>query len=142
VIASTTHPPLYGINFPDAVVVGGRHHAIHGAILLTDSNLPHSCSPSSQNVNPMHPEEIRLKHLATRHRASPVFSFQKDAKGAELCASIPGVMNAVNQRSCVQGLLEKKRGKALQRVREQLTRASQALANAAIARVVAHQRKI
>ena len=39
-------------NFPDAVVVGGRHHAIRGAFLLNDRNLAYSCSPSKPERQP------------------------------------------------------------------------------------------
>ncbi len=84
----------------------------------------------SQNVNPMHPEEIHVqKHPSpddTRARVASL-QFQKDAKElAELCASIPGGMNGVNQGLVSKDLLEKlKRVEKLsKRVREQLTRAS------------------
>lgn len=85
---------------------------------------------SSQNVNPMHPEEIHVqKHSSPDDIRARVASlqFQKDAKElAQLCASIPDEMNGVNQGLVSKDLLEKlKRVEKLsKRVREQLTRAS------------------
>ena len=60
----------------------------------------------TQNVNPMHPEEIQVqKHPSPddlRARVANV-QLQKDAKElAELCASVPGDMDGVKQ-----GLLSK-----------------------------------
>jgi hypothetical protein len=86
----------------------------------------------SQNVNPMHPEEIHVqKHPSPDDIRARVASlqFQKDGKElAELCASIPGDMNGVNQGLVSKDLLEKlKRVEKLsKRVREQLTRAAPA----------------
>ena len=92
--------------------------------------LPIAVPLASQNVNPMHPEEIHVqKHPSPDDIRARVASlqFQKDAKElAELCDSIPGEMNGVNQGLVSKDLLEKlKRVEKLsKRVREQLTRAS------------------
>jgi hypothetical protein len=84
----------------------------------------------TQNVNPMHPEEIQVqKHPSPddlRARVANV-QLQKDAKElAELCASVPGDMDGVKQGLLSKDLLEKlKRVEKLSKhVREQLTRAS------------------
>lgn len=84
----------------------------------------------SQNVNPMHPEEIQVqKHKSPedmRERLANV-QLQKDAKElAELCASVPGDMDGVKHGLLAKDLLEKlKRVEKLSKhVREQLTRAS------------------
>ena len=84
----------------------------------------------TQNVNPMHPEEIQVqKHTSPedmRERLANV-QLQKDAKElAELCASVPGDMDGVKQGLLSKDLLEKlKRVEKLsKRVREQLTRVS------------------
>ena len=84
----------------------------------------------TQNVNPMHPEEIQVqKHTSPedmRERLANV-QLQKDAKElAELCASVPGDMDGVKQGLLSKDLLEKlKRVEKLSKhVREQLTRAS------------------
>src|SRR6266576_5954865 len=65
----------------------------------------------SQNVNPMHPEEIHVqKHASPDDIRARVASlqFQTDAKElAELCDSIPGEMNGVNQGLVSKDLLEK-----------------------------------
>jgi len=86
----------------------------------------------SQNVNPMHPEEIHVqKHPSPDDIRARVASlqFQKDAKElAELCASIPSDMDGVKQGLLSKDVLEKlKRVEKLsKRVREQLTRSSTA----------------
>ena len=92
--------------------------------------LPIAVPLLSQNVNPMHPEEIHVQQHASpddiRARVANL-QFQKDAKElAELCDSIPGEMKGVNQGLVSKDLLEKlKRVEKLsKRVREQLTRAS------------------
>ena len=84
----------------------------------------------TQNVNPMHPEEIQVQKHASpedmRERLANV-QLQKDAKElAELCASVPGDMDGVKQGLLSKDLLEKlKRVEKLsKRVREQLTRVS------------------
>jgi hypothetical protein len=84
----------------------------------------------SQNVNPMHPEEIQVQKHASpedmRERLANV-QLQKDAKElAELCASVPGDMDGVKQGLLSKDLLEKlKRVEKLSKhVREQLTRAT------------------
>jgi hypothetical protein len=84
----------------------------------------------TQNVNPMHPEEIQVQKHASpedmRARLANV-QLQKDAKElAELCASVPGDMDGVKQGLLSKDLLEKlKRVEKLSKhVREQLTRAS------------------
>jgi len=84
----------------------------------------------TQNVNPMHPEEIQVqKHPSPedmRARLANV-QLQKDAKElAELCASVPGDIDGIKQGLLSQDLPEKlKRVEKLsKRLREQLTRAS------------------
>jgi hypothetical protein len=84
----------------------------------------------TQNVNPMHPEEIQVqKHPSPEDLRARLANaqLQKDAKEiAELCASVPRDMDGVKQGLLSQDLLEKlKRVEKLsKRVREQLTRAS------------------
>ena len=81
----------------------------------------------TQNVNPMHPEEIQVqKHASPEDMRARVANvqLQKDAKElAELCASVPGDMDGVKQGLLSKDLLEKlKRVEKLSKhVREQLT---------------------
>jgi hypothetical protein len=82
----------------------------------------------SQNVNPMHPQEIDLQKPASpdemRARVANI-QLQNDAKElAGLCASIPGDMDAIKQGLLSPAVLEKlKRVEKLSKhVREQLTR--------------------
>ena len=84
----------------------------------------------TQNVNPMHPEEIQAqKHLSPedmRARLANV-QFQKDAKElAELCALVPQDMDEIRQGLLSQDLPErlKRVEKLSKRIREQLTRAA------------------
>jgi hypothetical protein len=84
----------------------------------------------TQNVNPMHPEEIQVQKHASpedlRERLANV-QLQKDAKElAELCASVTGDMEGVKQGLLAKGVLEKlKRVERLSKhVREQLSRAT------------------
>jgi hypothetical protein len=84
----------------------------------------------TQNVNPMHPEEIQVqKHPSPedmRTRLANV-QLQKDAKElADLCSSVPKDMDGVRQGLLPQDLPErlKRMEKLSKRVREQLTRAS------------------
>ena len=86
----------------------------------------------SQNVNPMHPEEISVqRHLSPeeiRDRLSGP-QIQKDAKElSELCASVPADMDGVKQDLLQKDVLEKlKRIEKLSKhVREELTRISTA----------------
>ena len=85
----------------------------------------------TQNVNPMHPEEIQVQKHASpddmRARVANV-QLQKDAKElAELCASVPGDIDGVKQGLLSKDLLEqlKRVEKLSKHVREQLTRASE-----------------
>ena len=82
----------------------------------------------TQNVNPMHPEEIQVQKHASpedmRERLANV-QLQKDAKDlAELCASVPVDMAGIKQGVLAKDVLEKlKRLEKLSKhVREQLTR--------------------
>lgn len=84
----------------------------------------------SQNVNPMHPQEIDVQKHASpddmRVRVANV-QLQKDVKElAELCASMPADMDGIKQGLLSQDVLEKLRRleKLSKRVREQLTRAT------------------
>ena len=84
----------------------------------------------TQNVNPMHPEEIQVQKHASpedmRARLANV-QLQKDAKElAELCASVPGDMDGVKQGLLSKDALEKLKRleKLSKRVREELTQAS------------------
>ena len=84
----------------------------------------------TQNVNPMHPEEIQVQKHASpedmRARLANV-QLQKDAKElAELCASVPGDMDGVKQGLLSKDLLEKLKHleKLSKHFREQLNRAS------------------
>ena len=86
----------------------------------------------SQNVNPMHPEEISVqRHLSPeeiRDRLS-ASQIQKDAKElSALCASVPADMDGIKQGILQKDVLEKlkRREKLSKRVREQLTRISTA----------------
>ena len=92
------------------------------AVMLIAIPLP------SQNVNPMHPQEIDLQKHASpdemRARVANV-QLQNDAKElAGLCASIPGDMDAIKQGLLSSAVLEKlKRVEKLSKhVREQLSR--------------------
>ena len=84
----------------------------------------------TQNVNPMHPEEIQVqKHASPEDMRARVANvqLQKDAKElAELCTSVSGDLDGVKQGLLSKDLLEKlKRVEKLSKhVREQLTRAS------------------
>ncbi|HEX3323369.1 MAG TPA: hypothetical protein VHR84_21885 [Terriglobales bacterium] len=81
----------------------------------------------SQNVNPMHPEEIQVqKHPSPDDMRARVASLQlqKDAKElADLCASVPRDLSGVNQGFLSRGAVEKlkRMEKLSKRVREQLT---------------------
>ena len=82
----------------------------------------------SQNVNPMHPEEIQVqKHESPDDMRARVASvqFQKDANElADLCASVPHDLDGVKQGVVSKDLLEKLKHleKLSKRVREQLAR--------------------
>ena len=83
---------------------------------------------ASQNVNPMHPEQIQVqKHPSPddmRTRGASL-QLQKDAKElAELCASVPSDLAGVNQGLLSQDVVDKlkRMEKLSKRVREQLTR--------------------
>ena len=96
------------------------------AVVLIPVPLP------SQNVNPMHPEEISVQKHASpddmRARAANV-QLQKDAKElADLCASVPGDLDGVKQGLMSKDLLEKlkRMEKLTKRVRELLTQTSPA----------------
>ncbi len=89
-------------------------------VLLTALRLP------SQNVNPMHPEEIQVqKHASPDDMRARVASvqFQKDlSELANLCASVSHEMDGVKQGVVSKDLLEKLKHleKLSKRVREQL----------------------
>ena len=81
----------------------------------------------SQNVNPMHPEEISVqRHLSPeeiRDRLS-ASQIQKDAKElSALCASVPADMDGIKQGILQKDVLEKLKRieKLSKRVREELT---------------------
>ena len=82
---------------------------------------------ASQNVNPMHPEQIQVqKHPSPDDMRARVASLQlqKDAKElAELCASVPSDLAGVNQGLLSQDVVDKlkRMEKLSKRVREQLT---------------------
>ncbi len=84
----------------------------------------------SQNVNPMHPQEIEVqKHASPDDLRARVanLQFQKDAKElSDLCASIPDEMVGLKQGLLSRGLTEKlkRMEKLSKQVREQLTRIS------------------
>jgi len=86
----------------------------------------------SQNVNPMHPEEIQVQHHASPEEIRDRLSrpqLQKDAKDlAELCASIPADMDGIKQGLLPKDALEKLKRleKLSKRVREELTQTSTA----------------
>jgi hypothetical protein len=87
---------------------------------------------SSQNVNPMHPQEIDVqKHPSpedVRARAASL-QLQKDAKElAGLCASVSDDMGLVKQGLLSKDALEKlkRMEKLSKRVREELTQTSTA----------------
>jgi hypothetical protein len=86
----------------------------------------------SQNVNPMHPEEIQVqKHQSPEDLRARVASvqFQKDVKElADLCASVSKEMDGLKEGLVAQDLVEKlKRVEKLSKhVREQLSHATPA----------------
>ena len=82
---------------------------------------------TSQNVNPMHPEQIQVqKHPSPddmRARGASL-QLQKDAKElGEICASVPSDLAGVNQGFLPQDVVDKlkRMEKLSKRVREQLT---------------------
>ena len=82
---------------------------------------------ASQNVNPMHPEQIQVqKHPSPddmRARGASL-QLQKDAKElGEICASVPSDLAGVNQGFLPQDVVDKlkRMEKLSKRVREQLT---------------------
>jgi len=85
---------------------------------------------AGQNVNIKHPEDIDVQHQPTvdemRDRAGRI-QLQKDAKElGELCATIPGDMDAVKQGLLAKDVLEKLKHveKLSKRVREELVSAT------------------
>jgi hypothetical protein len=94
------------------------------ALALTAVPLP------SQNVNPMHPEEIHAQKPTSpddmRARAANL-QLQKDAKDlSDLCASVAHDMDGVKQGLMAQDLVEKLKRleKLSKRVSEQLARST------------------
>jgi hypothetical protein len=96
------------------------------AVVLTAVQLP------SQNVNPMHPEEIHAQKPTSsddmRARVAKL-QLQKDATElSDLCASVPHEMDGVKQGLMAQDLVDKLKRleKLSKRVREQLARSTSA----------------
>jgi hypothetical protein len=96
------------------------------AVVLTAVQLP------SQNVNPMHPEEIHAQKPTSsddmRARVANL-QLQKDATElSDLCASVPHEMDGVKQGLMAQDLVDKLKRleKLSKRVREQLARSTSA----------------
>ena len=81
----------------------------------------------SQNVNPMHPEQIQVqKHPSPADLSArgARLQLQKDATElGELCASVPSDLAGVNQGFLPQDVVDKlkRMEKLSKRVREQLT---------------------
>jgi hypothetical protein len=96
------------------------------AVVLTAVPLP------SQNVNPMHPEEIHAQKPTSpddmRARVANL-QLKKDATElSDLCASVPHDMDGVEHGLMAQGLVDKLKRleKLSKRVRDQLARSTSA----------------